>query len=111
MNIAEFHAVSGTKSQAFYWWAGTLRSQTKGDELFRLGIQTLFFSPTSSMLRKVLPRVVSGSRRSLHSSAPVHKVVSTNPVKAEEVQVMCIKLALIFCSNWLSSHGLLESTL
>ncbi|KAJ3726155.1 FAD binding domain-containing protein [Lentinula raphanica] len=38
------------------------------------------------MFRKALPRVISRSRRSLHSSAPVQKVASTNPVKAQEVE-------------------------
>ncbi|KAJ3932024.1 MAG: FAD binding domain-containing protein [Lentinula lateritia] len=37
------------------------------------------------MFRKALPRVISRSRRSLHSSLPAQKVVSTNPVKAQEV--------------------------
>ncbi|KAF5361483.1 hypothetical protein D9758_006228 [Tetrapyrgos nigripes] len=38
------------------------------------------------MFRKVLPRTIVRSRRTLHSSAPVQRVVATNPVKAEEVK-------------------------
>jgi succinate dehydrogenase (ubiquinone) flavoprotein subunit len=38
------------------------------------------------MFRKALPRVILRSHRSLHCSAPVQKVASTNPVKAAEVQ-------------------------
>ncbi|KAK7043611.1 succinate dehydrogenase flavoprotein subunit [Paramarasmius palmivorus] len=38
------------------------------------------------MFKKALPRAILRSQRSLHTSAPVRRVVSTNPVKAQEVQ-------------------------
>ncbi|KAK7443576.1 succinate dehydrogenase flavoprotein subunit [Stygiomarasmius scandens] len=38
------------------------------------------------MFRKALPRAILRNPRALHSSAPLHRVVATNPVKAEEVK-------------------------
>ncbi|ESK93056.1 succinate dehydrogenase flavoprotein subunit [Moniliophthora roreri MCA 2997] len=38
------------------------------------------------MFKKALPRAILRSHRSLHTSAPVRRVVSTSPVKAQEVQ-------------------------
>ncbi|KAL0572939.1 succinate dehydrogenase flavoprotein subunit [Marasmius crinis-equi] len=37
------------------------------------------------MFKSALPRAILRSRRPLHTSAPVRRVVSTNPVKAQEV--------------------------
>ena len=39
------------------------------------------------MLRKQLRKAVNGAQRSFHSSTAVHRVVATNPVKAQEVSV------------------------
>lgn len=40
-----------------------------------------------AMFRKSLPRALRATQRSFSSSAPARRVVATNPVKAQEVQV------------------------
>jgi hypothetical protein len=39
------------------------------------------------MFKKALPRALLRSSRSFHSSLPAYKVIASNPVKAEQVQV------------------------
>lgn len=66
------------------WLAEHRDSSASGSYILSLNVDL------SSMFRKALPRVISRSRRSLHSSLPAQKVVSTNPVKAQEVPVTFI---------------------
>lgn len=46
------------------------------------------------MFKRSLQRTLVRRQRAFHSSAPAHKVVATNPVKAEEVKVRQIGTAI-----------------
>lgn len=65
------------------------------------------------MLRKALPRALLRSSRAFHASPVASRVVGTNPVKAEEVQVSYPHTLPVQHLEFMTllSPGRLESTL